>query len=71
MGLIQLLTIAGTVWKVATKRFGPVGSFLVTIIVMVGIVYLRPWLAENVPAVGRIVGNSERREESVPVDRVE
>lgn len=69
MGLIQLLTIAGTVWKVATKRIGPVGGFVVTVVAMVGLVYLRPWLTENVPVVGRIVGDTERREESVPVDR--
>ncbi len=55
---IQLLTTAWMVWKVATKRVGPVGGLVVTVVVMGGLVYLRPWLAENVPAVGRIIGDT-------------
>lgn len=58
MGLIQLLTTAWTVWKVATKRFGPAGGFIITVVVIGGLIYLRPWLAENVPAVGRIIGDA-------------
>ena len=69
MGLIKLLTTAWTVWKVATKRVGPVGGFVVTVVVMVGLVYLWPWLTEKVPIMGRISGDTERSEESVPVDR--
>lgn len=55
------------VWKMATKRVGPVGGLVVTAVVMGGLVYLRPWLAENVPAVGRIVGDTKSRE-PVPPD---
>lgn len=57
MALIGLLATAWTVWKVATKRVGPVVGLVVTAVVMGGLVYLRPWLAENVPAVGRTVGD--------------
>lgn len=60
MSVIQLLGVAWTVWKMATKRFGPVGGFVVTLVVVGGLVYLRPWLVENVPTVGRIVGATER-----------
>lgn len=55
-GTLQLLGTAWTVWKVASKRVGPVGGALLTVAVLTGIVYLRPWLAENVPALAGIVG---------------
>lgn len=58
MGLIQFLTTVWTVWKLATKRLGPVGGFVVTVVVVGGLVYLRPWLTENVPAVGRLIENT-------------
>jgi hypothetical protein len=58
MARIQLLGIAWTVWKAATKRVGPVGGFLVTAVVIGGLVYLRPWLAENVPALAGIIGET-------------
>lgn len=67
MTLFQLLSTAWMVWKIATKRVGPVGGLVVTVAVMGGLVYLRPWLAENVPAVGRIVGDTESSE-PVPPD---
>ncbi len=46
------------VWTVATKRVGPVGGLVVTAIVVGGLVYLKPWLAENAPVVGRLVGDT-------------
>lgn len=58
-------------WKIATKRVGPVGGVVVTVVAMVGLVFLRPWLAENVPGAGRIVGDPEREEESAPVNLVQ
>ena len=67
MGLIQLLTTTWTVWKVATKRLGPVGGLAVTVVVIGGLAYLRPWLAENVPAVERIIG--DMRGQSVSLNR--
>lgn len=58
MALLQLLSTAWMVWKLSTRRVGPVGGLVVTVVVMGGLVYLRPWLAENLPAVGRIVGTT-------------
>lgn len=58
MALLQLLGTAWTVWKVATRRVGPVAGLLVTAVVVGGIVFLRPWLAENVPALAGLVGDS-------------
>ncbi|MFD1600814.1 hypothetical protein [Halobellus rarus] len=57
MRFLQLLGTAWTVWKVASKRVGPVGGFLVTAVVIGGFVYLRPWLAEKVPALAGVIGN--------------
>jgi len=67
MALIQPLTTAWVVWKMATKRIGPVGGFVVTVAVMVGLIYLRPWLAENVPVVGRLIGDTKVSEAVPPV----
>lgn len=53
--LIKLLTTAWTVWKVATKRVGPVAGFVVTGAVIASVVFLKPWLDEHAPAVARIV----------------
>ncbi|WP_178915319.1 hypothetical protein [Natronomonas gomsonensis] len=58
MALFQRLTTAWMVWTVATKRVGPVGGLVVTAIVVGGLVYLKPWLAENAPVVGRLVGDT-------------
>lgn len=66
MTIPQLLTTAWMVWKVATKRVGPVGGLVATVAVMGGLIYLKPLLAENVPAVGRIVGDTNSRESVAP-----
>ena len=66
MALIQLLTTAWVVWKLAAKRVGLVGGLVVTVVAMLGLVYLKPWLAENVPTMGRIVGDAKRRESLPP-----
>lgn len=57
MGLIKFLTTAWTIWKLATKRVGPVGGFIVTAAIIGGLVYLKPWLDENAPAVSKLVGD--------------
>jgi hypothetical protein len=54
---LQFLGTAWTVWKVATKRVGPVGGVLVTAVVMGALVYLKPWLTEKIPALEGIIGN--------------
>lgn len=66
MALLQLLSTAWMVWKVATKRVGPVGGLFVTAVVMGGLIFLRPWLAENVPAVGRIFSDTKQGESVSP-----
>ncbi len=55
MSLIKLLGIAWTVWKMATKRLGPVGGLVVAVVATVGYVYLGPWLAENYPRVAKLI----------------
>lgn len=57
MALIQLIGTAWTVWKIATKRVGPVGGFLVTAAVVGGLVCLKPWLTENAPVLAGLVGD--------------
>lgn len=53
---LQLLGTALTIWKVASKRAGPVGGALATVAIVGGLVYLRPWLIEKVPALSAVVG---------------
>ncbi len=55
MSLTKLLGLAWTVWKVATKRVGPVGGLVVAAVAAIGYVYLGPWLSENYPALAKIV----------------
>ena len=63
---IQLLSTAWMVWKLATKRVGPVGGLVVTVAVIAGLIYLRPWLVENIPAARRFVGDTSRSESVLP-----
>ncbi len=41
--------MALTVWKMSTKRFGPVGGFAVAVVIAAGYMYLKPWFSENAP----------------------
>lgn len=55
MSLTKLLGVAWTAWKIAAKRVGPVGGLVVAAVTAVGYVYLGPRLAENYPAVAKII----------------
>ncbi|GAB7011684.1 hypothetical protein JCM31271_36270 [Halorubrum trueperi] len=57
---IQLIGTAWTVWKLARRRVGPVGALLITAVIIGGVVYLKPRLAEKVPALAAIVEITER-----------
>ncbi|WP_050032410.1 hypothetical protein [Halorubrum halophilum] len=60
MASLQLLGTAWTVWKLASKRVGPVGAVLVTAVVIGAMVYLTPWLAGKFPALAGIAKNAKR-----------
>jgi hypothetical protein len=57
MASLQLLGTAWTVWKLASKRVGPVGAVLVTAAVIGGMVYLAPWVARKFPALAGLAAN--------------
>lgn len=59
---IQLLGTAWTVWKLARRRVGPVGALLVTAVIIGGLVYLKPRLAEKAPALAGLIEDAERAE---------
>ena len=61
MAMLQLLTTAWTIWKVAAKRVGPVSGFVVTIAVMGGLMYLRPWLVNTFPALEWLIGDTTHK----------
>ncbi len=55
MSILKTLGIAWTAWKVATKRFGPAGGFVVAAVVVFGYLYIRPWLVERYPSLVRAI----------------
>ncbi len=55
MSLTKLLGIGWTVWKLATKRLGPVGGLVAAAVAVVGYAYLRPRLTENHPELARFL----------------
>jgi len=65
MAPAQLLGTAWTVWKLARKRFGPVGALIATAVVIGGLVYLAPRLTERFPALAAVIGNPARENSSV------
>lgn len=58
--MLQLLGTAWTVWKLASRRVGPVGALLVTVVAIAGMVYLTPQLTKKFPALAAIAGNPKR-----------
>jgi hypothetical protein len=61
---LQLLGTAWTVWKMARRRLGPVGAVIATAVVIGGMVYLRPWLAQKFPALATAVSDAPVEERS-------
>jgi|GEM_PF-2792713 hypothetical protein len=57
---IQLLGTAWTVWKLASKRVGPVGGLIATAVVIGGLVYVTPRLAEKSPALASVLTDANR-----------
>ncbi|WP_171006603.1 hypothetical protein [Halalkalirubrum salinum] len=55
MSFTKLLGVAWTAWKFAAKRLGPIGGLVVAAVAAVGYVYLGPRLAENHPALAKII----------------
>lgn len=60
MAPLQLLGTAWPIWKIARRRFGPVGALIATAVVIGGMVYLTPRLREKFPALAAITGNAKR-----------
>ena len=50
--MLRLLGFAWTVWKLSTKRLGPVGGAVFAVGAVVGFVLLRDYLDENYPQLG-------------------
>lgn len=46
MSLLKRIGFGWTVWKLAAKRFGPLGGLVVAVAVVVGYSYLRQKLQE-------------------------
>lgn len=63
---LRLFGTAWTVWKVARKRFGPVGALIATAVILGGMIYLTPWLAVKYPAIAAVVKKATRGKLSVP-----
>ncbi|MES3517465.1 MAG: hypothetical protein PPP58_07360 [Natronomonas sp.] len=51
-GRFGLLGAGWTVWKIASKRLGPVGGAVVALVSVVGFALLRNYLAERYPRLG-------------------
>lgn len=45
--MLKLLSIAWTVWKVASKRFGPAGGFVIAGLVVAGYLFVNRWLNDE------------------------
>jgi hypothetical protein len=55
MRLPALLGTGWTVWKIASKRVGPLGGVLAAVAVVGGLVYVKPWVKENAPDVAGLL----------------
>lgn len=61
---LHLLGTAWTVWKLASKRVGPVGGLIATAVVIGGLVYVTPWVAERYPALAAVVTDAKQETHS-------
>ncbi len=55
MSLIKFIGFTWTVWKLTSKRLGPVGGLIVAVIAIIGYAYIRSWLTENYPEAAKII----------------
>ncbi|MFQ3318660.1 MAG: hypothetical protein ACI8UR_001158 [Natronomonas sp.] len=51
--MLELLGLAWSAWKLSTKRLGPVGGVVFALLAVVGFVFLRGYLDENYPSLGK------------------
>lgn len=61
---LQLLGTAWTVWKLASKRVGPVGAVIATVVVIGGLAYVKPRVAERYPELAAVVTDAKRENHS-------
>jgi hypothetical protein len=47
--MLKLLGVAWTAWNVTRKRFGAVGAFLATLVLVAGYVITVRWLRDHYP----------------------
>lgn len=55
MSLIKSLGLAWTVWKITTKRFGPVGGLVVATVAVVAYVFLKSKFGERHPEITKVL----------------
>ena len=55
MSLPKQLGVVWPVWKLATKRLGPVGGLVAAAVAVVGYAYLGPWLRERYPKLASVL----------------
>ena len=52
IGVLELLGIAWSAWKLSAKRLGPYSGAVFALVTVVAFVFLREYLAENYPRLG-------------------
>jgi hypothetical protein len=53
--MLELLGLAWSAWKLSVKRVGPLGAVVFALLVVVGFVFLRDYLVENYPRLGKAI----------------
>lgn len=57
--MLETLTLSWTVWKLATKRLGPVGGLGATVLVVAGYLLVMPRIRERYPRLASVVDRGE------------
>ena len=53
--MVRTLAVGWAIWKLAGKRFGPVGGAIVAMVAVGGYILLSRWLDENHPEAARLI----------------
>lgn len=53
--MLKLLGLVWTVWKLASKRFGPVLGAIVAVVATVGYLVFKRWLRRKAPGVAEFL----------------
>lgn len=56
--MLELLGLAWSAWKLSVKRVGPLGAAVFALLVVVGFVFLRDYLVENYPSLGKAIDDA-------------